>query len=343
MWVKGEYFDDLDAVAAVARGTLDRAAQPLPYDRISWFRRTWAHCPPGAAPLVVRARTEGADAWLFLARESRDRLVALKSWYTLAFSPVYSGAPDDVLKRRLLRAIARRLRAPALGVARITLDPVPGEEADALARAFRRGGWTAVVTPATVNWQLAVNGRIFDEYWDGRPGQLRATVDRKRAHVDIDIVDRFDPEAWAAYEQVYGESWKPAEGAPAFLRDFAEEEGAAGTLRLGIARIDGRPVAAQFWTVENGTAIIHKLAHAEDAAEHSPGTLLSAALFRHAIDVDGVQTIDFGTGDDAYKADWMEEKRTLYHVELFNLRRPAAWPGAARARISALVRRPTLD
>jgi CelD/BcsL family acetyltransferase involved in cellulose biosynthesis len=343
LWVKGEYYDDLDAVAAVARGTLDRAAQPVPFDRIGWFRSSWAHVPPGLAPLVVRARTEGADAWLFLARASRDRLVALKSWYTLAFSPVYSGAPDDVLKRRLLRAIARRLRASALGVARITLDPVPADEASVLARAFRRGGWTAVITPVTTNWRLAVNGRIFDEYWRDRPGQLRSTVDRKRNRAEIAIINRFDADAWAAYEQVYGESWKPAEGAPAFLREFAENEGAAGALRLGVARIDGRPVAAQLWTVENGVAIIHKLAHADDASEHSPGTLLSAAMFRHAIDVDGVQTIDFGTGDDTYKADWMEEKHALYRIELFNLRRPTAWAGAVRSRMSALVRRPALD
>lgn len=343
MWVKGEYFDDLDAVAATARATLDRPAQPSPFDRLEWFRRTWTCCPPGAAPLVVRTRTEGADAWLFLARQARGRLVALASWYTLAFAPVYSGAPDAALKRRLLRAVARRLRVASLGIARITLSPVPADEAALLAAAFRRAGWLTVSTPATVNWRLPVAGRVFAEYWAARPGALRATVERKQGRVAIRILDHFDADAWTAYEQVYAASWKPAEGAPAFLRGFAENEGAAGTLRLGLAEIDGRPVAAQLWTVENGTAVIHKLAHVEEAVEHSPGTLLSAALFAHAIDADGVQTVDFGTGDDGYKADWMEERHLLYRIELFNLRRPSAWPGAARARLSALVRRPRVD
>src|SRR3546814_11418082 len=67
-------------------------------------------------------------------------------------------------------------------------------------------------------------------------------------------------------------SWKPEEGHPALLRAFAEAEGAGGRLRMGIARIEGVPVAAQYWTVEDGTAFIHKLAHVEDSLQASPGT-----------------------------------------------------------------------
>ena len=51
---------------------------------------------------------------------------------------------------------------------------------------------------------------------------------------------------------------------------------------------------------EDGTAFIHKLAHVEDSLKASPGTLLSAALFRHVIEVDGVKRVDFGTGNDGY-------------------------------------------
>ena len=81
----------------------------------------------------------------------------------------------------------------------------------------------------------------------------------------------------------------PQEGSPAFLRALAEQEGAAGTLRLGIAYdAGGRAVAAQFWLVEDGVATIHKLAHREDARAGSPGSLLSQAMFRAAIDDDRV-------------------------------------------------------
>src|SRR3546814_4203922 len=93
---------------------------------------------------------------------------------------------------------------------------------------------------------------------------------------------------------------------------------------MGVARIAGEPVAAQYWTVEDGTAFIHKLAHVEDSPKASPGTLLSAALFRHVIEVDRVARVDFGTGNDAYKRDWMNrnEPRSEEHTsELQSLMR----------------------
>jgi hypothetical protein len=143
--------------------------------------------------------------------------------------------------------------------------------------------------------------------------------------VNIRIVDHFDTEIWSAYEDIYAKSWKGAEGHPGFLRALAQAEGAAGRLRLGLATIEGRPVAAQFWTVDNGTANIHKLAHVEDVEKASSGTLLTVALFRHVIDVDKVEMIDFGTGDDGYRSSWMEKRETLSHITLLNPSHPQAW------------------
>src|SRR3546814_14390569 len=101
--------------------------------------------------------------------------------------------------------------------------------------------------------------------------------------VDLEIHDRFSPAIWKDYEAVYENSWKPEEGRLSFLRAIAEQEGEAGHLRMGIARSVGLAVAAQLWTVENGVALIHKLAHREDAGAVSTGTLPSHAKFRPVI------------------------------------------------------------
>src|SRR3546814_5740787 len=102
--------------------------------------------------------------------------------------------------------------------------------------------------------------------------------------VDLEIHDRFSTAIWKDYEAVYENSWKPEEGSLSFLRAIAEHEGEAGHLRMGIARSDVLPVAAQLWTVEIGVEIIHKLAHREDAGAGSPGTLLSHAQIGRAPD-----------------------------------------------------------
>jgi len=218
------------------------------------------------------------------------------------------------------------------------LWPLPDEDgcASTLHRAFAGAGWWTRLEKCDDNHVLAVNDRNFSAYLAERPGPLRTTLKRKAKKVDVEILTCFDELAWQSYEEIYANSWKPSEGHPALLKAFAKQEGDAGRIRLGIARHEGRPVAAQFWTVEAGTAWIHKLAHLEEAQHLSAGTTLSAALFAHVIDEDGVELIDFGTGNDAYKRDWMEDNRPRYRLDCFNPARPASWPHIAKALLHRL-------
>jgi Acetyltransferase (GNAT) domain len=340
LWVKGEIFRNLHDVTASARGELDRAAQPSLFNRLEWFRRTLDLAPQPDEPLIVRARADGSDCWLFLMQDGSEAK-ALGSWYTLAFQPVFTGDPLPATKFALLLAIARRL---SKRLSSITLAPMPAEDATLICRAFDRARWIATSHASTTNWTVATDDLTFEEFWAQRPGELRSTVKRKAAKYAIETkaFTRFDGNAWADYESIYAASWKPDEGYPDFLRDMALTESAAGTLRMGVATINGEAVAAQLWTVENGRAIIHKLAHLETAKEQSPGSVLTAAMFAHVIDQDHVAVVDFGTGDDRYKADWMDIRAPLYTVELFNPRRPTGLLGAVKAGLSALVgRRPT--
>lgn len=325
-------FEDLDAAAADAAGALDRAAQPLLFDRLSWYRRVWAHCPPPGRLLVVRAGT----AWLFLAVDGH-RAQALACWYSLR-TGLINNAADQQKNEETSDSISSELRKA--GLSRLTLYPL-GDEPTGLSSALRRDGWIVRTEPTGISWQVDTTGQDFAAYWAQRPSKLRNTAARKAkaAGLEITIHRNFDPAAWADYEAVYEASWKGEEGSPAFLRAMAEEEGAAGTLRLGIAKKDGKPVAAQLWTVENGTAWIHKLAYDEAAKPLSPGTVLSMEMFRSALDQDHVSRIDYGTGDDAYKRDWMEIRAPLWRLEAYNVRTLSGLLGAARAKASALVRR----
>jgi CelD/BcsL family acetyltransferase involved in cellulose biosynthesis len=323
-------FEDLDTVAADAGGALDRAAQPSLFSRLDWFRLINEHCPPKGKLAVMRARDGARAAWLFLAADGRIAR-SYAAWYSLRFDGVGDIESD------VMTAIASALRRS--GMAELTLAPIADPEP--LRAAFRKAGWRVSVTPRIGNWRIATADMDFDTYWRARPAQLRNTAKRrgKTAGLDIAIHDRFDARAWADYETVYRASWKPEEGSFPLLRALAVQEGAAGTLRLGVARKNGRPVAVQFWLVENGEATIHKLAYAEDAKAMSPGTLLGMAMFRRAIDTDRVSVIDYGTGDDAYKRDWMAERRELWQLCAYNPSTARGLAGAARAWASALVRR----
>lgn len=324
--VKVELFSDLDAVAQDADGGLDRAAQPCLHARLSWFRLLAEHCPPAGQLAALRAAEADERAWLFLANGGAEA-AGYTSWYSLRSGLIGAQA--------LAPALALALRRK--GLVRVEMAPIA--DAVPLVEGFRAAGWWVNAAPSTGNWVAHTAGLSFDRYWAARPGKLRNTAQRKAKAAGLEVVvhDHFDAAAWEDYEAVYRASWKPEEGSSAFLRALAEQEGAAGTLRLGTARKDGRPVAAQLWLIEGGVATIHKLAYAEDAKALSPGTVLSMAMFRRAIDEDRVREIDYGTGDDAYKRDWMDERRQLWRLTAYNPRTVRGLAMAGKAQAGALV------
>jgi hypothetical protein len=319
-------YEDLEKVARDAGDALGRDAQPSLFNRIDWFRLLAGHCPPEGKPLVLRARDGGRNAWLFAALR-HPLAEGYANFYSLRFDVVGDHDED------LLTAIAAALRDG--GIAEVDLAWL--EDPEPLVRGFRNAGFRPIVTPFAVNWRARTEDQDFAAFWARRPGQLRNTTKRRAKAADLDIVvhDRFDEAAWADYEAVYRASWKPEEGSFPFLRALAEQEGEAGTLRLGIAKKDGVPVAAQLWLVENGQATIHKLAYAESAKAMSPGTVLSGAMFRHVLNNDRVRLIDYGNGDEPYKADWMDEKRTLFQMRAFNRRTIKGLIGWAKASLRA--------
>lgn len=337
MWVKGELFDDLQIAEARFGNRLSDELQPHLFDRLSWFQLTAAHIWPKSRPLIAHAHAQGHDAWLFLARTSGGTAQGLSSWYTLAFRPVFSGEMPADIKRALLIAIARRLKN-TLGA--LQLEPVPDMDGTRamLASAFRKAGWSVSASPKTGNWFTRPASRNFEGFWSQRPGQLRSTHDRraKKFPMDLQIHSKVTPELWNEYEDIFANSWKNEEGSPEFLRELAEHHSRAGSLRLGLAHYEGQAVAAQLWTVDHGQAIVHKLAYREDSAPMSPGTLLSAAMFRHVIETDGVQAISYGTGDDAYKRDWLDQRDQLYIMEFFNPTSLTGLLGMARSTASRL-------
>lgn len=321
--IEARYHDSVNVLQA-----LTAPSSAAPFDRAEWFALL---AETGLTPLIAMATDAEATAALALT-EDRGRIAPLRNWYSFTWREL---APAGAAGDRLLEAIARQLKSRGW---RVTLEPVPGEDgsAERLARAFRAAGWQVAVEPCDINHILPVDGRSFAEYWETRPGQLRTTLKRKAKKVEVKVLTCFDEAVWADYEAIYAASWKPSEDQPAMLRAFAEAEGAAGRLRLGIARAEGLAVAAQCWTVENSIAYIHKLAHLESHKPLSAGTTLTAALFRHVIDTDKVALVDFGTGDQAYKADWMEQVRQRFRIDCLAPARPQSWPPLAKRLLRRL-------
>lgn len=357
-----ENYPDLDALPADADRVFDAAsASNGLFLSKAWFGNLADRGLEAPARLRIYGVRDQAGAALSLLLPLRHvtgrfglrRLEGLANWYSSLFGVV--AAPADLQPQRL-RQLAHSLAAerPRWDV----LDLHPLDPADPLFQplldALAAAGMATQRYFCFVNWYLDVAGRSYDDYAASLPSKLRSTLRRKgrqleksgRAQFAIvtgdDKADAVEA-AIAAYQAVYARSWKSPEPSPEFMPGLIRTCAAHGWLRLGVATVDGNPAAAQLWIVCGGVAAIYKLAYDEQYASLSIGSLLTERLMRHVIDIDKVKEVDYLTGDDAYKRDWMSASRERCGIVAFNLRSPRGLAAAALhlcgARIKAALRK----
>lgn len=238
---------------------------------------------------------------------------ALSNFYTAIFAPALEAGvgAEDLLP--LTKALRHGAQAASYRFA--PMDPASREFAT-LRRALALAGLKVYDYFAFGNWYEPVS-QGWAQYLSGRSGQVRSTIKRNAKKFEaeggrLEIVqhegEALDA-ALAAYQVVYAQSWKVPEPYPDFVPGLIKLCARRGWLRLGLAWLGSKPVAAQIWIVANGRADIYKLAYDEAHKAFAPGTLLTAKLMEHAIDVDHVHEIDYLIGDDPYKAAWMSRRR----------------------------------
>lgn len=280
------------------------------------------------------AGTDEAALLLFAAPQASAQPAALTNYYASLFSPFAGAAeaPDSGVSERMMRDLTDA--RPAL--ATVNLAPISLADADACTAAFNAAGWITRRYACFGNWHLPCEGLSFDAYMAARPSQTLNTWARKAKKFKpegserLQLVTESDDLAAAlrAYSQVYAKSWKQPEPYPDFVPGWAAICAQRGWLRLGIAWSGSTPIAAQFWFTINRRAYIFKLAYDQAYSQLSAGTVLSAFMFRHALDIDQVIEVDYLTGDDPYKQSWMTHRRERVGVIACN---PRTWQGAARA------------
>ena len=328
-----------------------------------FFSRPWfdnlaaAGLQPGADLRIytVRDQAAGSLALLLLLRRAPARfgirrLEGMANWYSSLYGVIAApGAPAEQSLLQLASAIARE--SPRWDV--LDLHPLDPRDPlfDATLAALRQAGMATQQYFCFQNWYLDVAGRSYDAYAAALPSRLRNTLKRKGRQLEksgraqFEVVSGGERLEWAiaAYQAVYAASWKSPEPAPGFMPGLMRTCAAQGWLRLGIATVDGLPAAAQLWIVCGRVASIYKLAYDERFASLSVGSLLTERLMRHVIDVDGVAEVDYLTGDDAYKRDWMSGSRERCGIVAFNLRSARGLAAAALhlggGRLKALLRR----
>ncbi|PTT83987.1 hypothetical protein DBR42_15410, partial [Pelomonas sp. HMWF004] len=271
---------DAAVMAQRSGATVERFAsvQELPHDALALMRRreqTYVEWGADWFGLLSDAvfQGEAQSAFYVLRRQGRTLAVlplgvaagmagrevgALANFYTTLYAPLLE---DDLSAEDLLPLLleVRRAHRGTPAYRFWPMDP-HSREFTLLRDALQLAGLRPFGYFAFGNWYLEVQGD-WSAYLKQRSGQLRSTIKRmtKRlaaegGHLEI-IRDEFEAERGiAAYEAVYGSSWKVPEPYADFIPGLIRLCAWRGWLRLGIAWIGDKPIAAQLWIVNAGRA-----------------------------------------------------------------------------------------
>jgi hypothetical protein len=299
---------------------------------------------PAAGMFVARGLTHRSHA------TSLRKLTALTNYYSCFYDLHVGGVGPHA--RKTLQALARAIAAerPSWDAVEIRPLDVGSENFSSFVEALQGVGFVVQTYFCFGNWYLPVKGRSFSQYLESLPSPLKNTLRRKRkkleksGQIKIQIVTGTEglEAAIQDYTRVYVASWKHPEPYPKFIPGLIRLCAETGTLRLGVVHLDGEPVASQFWVVHNGKAMIYRLAYDERFAELSAGTILTATLMQHVLDVDRVDEVDYLSGDDAYKKDWMSHRRERWGILALNARTPRGAVAVARHLGGRLIKRAPL-
>lgn len=346
-----EFYPSPAALPETARQLLREGARQDFHCSLTWFETLLEHSmAEGIEPrfyAVFDANGPGATAGSPTAVAAlplrapliRERWIRSKGLQSLAdYFTAYHGLiladsvrdPDPIVRALVRAMLGERPAWDGFKLACLAHDDTVFPS---LVRILREAGMVVQPFKNFINWYLEVNGRSADEYFAGLPSQLRNTIKRKTKTLETSGRMRIQVVTGGAgldaavedYSRVFSSSWKVEEPyAPGFVPALIRACAAMGWLRLGLLHVDGEPAAAQFWVVVGGTASIFRLAYDDRFLDQSVGTILTAHLMRHVIDVDKVATVDYGIGNDPYKRDWMSHRRERWGILALN---PRTLPG----------------
>jgi hypothetical protein len=280
-----------------------------------WYDLTLRHAlPPGGQAWLAFVGPIGTMAVPLL--DVNGRLESLSTPYTVTWRPLVAAWAGPVAMEAAAAELGMLLRhRPPILLKAIEADnPV----LTPLCAGLRSVGLSVKRYAHFGNWYEPLPaGCVWDDYVATREQPLRGLLQSMGAGGESG--KRFDllhaPGAAleagiADYEALRARVRKSPEPAPGFPGALMRATAAKGLLRLGVlrARDDGRPLAAQYWLLSGGWAVMVN-AVCDTAA---PGALACTGLTARMVASligEGVSGIDLGRGDDAFKRFWARERR----------------------------------
>lgn len=308
-----------------------------------WLSATAEHMLSAGSKLIVHClfqenkRQESAlvIAWPLVHNSSpKLHITSLTSFYSAVAEPIFFSSPCKENIQLLFTYIQQHHQWHSMQLGAFE----EGVIAQALVEHF---SYLRVFSRTDNVYQEGIND--YASYCQQRPSQLRNTIKRREKKLSKTHQYRTEiiaepndfSSGFAAYKDIYRQSWKGDEFSFDFIEKVCLAALAENKLRLGLLYVNEEPAAAQLWFLQSSiddsftqgeteqlqtTASIFKLAYSPKYQQYSVGSILSLALSEHVINLDNVSTIEFGMGSEPYKKDWLKDTRKRQSYQIFNPR-----------------------
>jgi hypothetical protein len=183
-------------------------------------------------------------------------------------------------------------------------------------------GWLVAARQHYPRHYIAMDGRSFDDWWQGFSSKTRSTLSRKarklaeqvedgftvRAYRSADEIREFMALAVPLSERTYQARLMQA-GLPTGEADIAEAVAAAEAddVCAFLLFAGDRAIAYLYLPVERDILVYAHLGYDPDFAELSPGTVLHVEAMRALFAEERFRAFDFTEGDGAHKAQFGRE------------------------------------
>ena len=287
-----------------------------------WLENITTHALPEHYSLLLACVVEDKSVLAILPMMEcpQGSLSSLSSRFTTLYSLLIT---NDCQQNEVMDCLAKGLLQ--LPVHPILFEPIDPTDANMsrLRQSLESCGFESHTYFRFYNWLHKLNGQSFDRYINQRPANLRNTIKRKQRKLEREHThtiklykDADIGQALADYTVVYKASWKANEFFSDFTPALVKKLSRLGWVRLAVLYTNAQPIATQIWFVVHRKANIYRLVYDEKWKSYSPGSILTNFLMRYVVNTDKVSEIDFLTGNEQYKQDWMTMRKERLGIRL---------------------------
>jgi hypothetical protein len=312
-----------------AKALLDKAGAEDFFLGIEWFDLLFQSCLSAdwTPAIFVVGDSEGI---FFMATRRKDawyaprRLTSATNFYSMTYRPIFAPGCNQAETIVAFATAVAKARTDMVEFRNISVEDSTANE---LTYSLERAGFLVEEHQQFENWYEVTDGMSGKSYFDARPSRLRNTIERrykkasKERKLRTTIYSSGGEDVTVGiddWQRIYAKSWKEPEQYPTFIPGLLTLCALKGILRLGVFYVDDQPASAQIWLVVNKKATIYKLAYDEAYESLSVGSILTKQMFDRALDVDHVEEVDYGSGSEPYKKDWMTQRRIVVGLTAYN-------------------------